>query len=125
MRKHLWVHLLNTAFWLLPIVLIVYVYFGVGVHLPPTDANADIYSHNNQTTMASWKSLRTFSLYFYALALFCVRVVEQKKKIKIPFSSKAWLIGFLLTIFSYAIGGALVDLSYLHWFIQQGVAMRL
>lgn len=106
-------------------MLIIYVYLGIGFHSPATDANADIYSSNIQRTMASWKSLRTFSLYFYALAIFIVRLIEQKKKAKLPFSSKSWLIGFLLTIFSFALGGALVDLAYLHWFIQQGIADRL
>lgn len=108
--------LLNASFILIPIILVIYVFLSVGVHLPPSEASKGM----PLEVLNVWRTLRFYSILYYAISIFLVRRYEIKNNVKLALSGKMWFSGVLLTFFSNAIAGFLIDSVYLSWFIRDG-----
>jgi hypothetical protein len=82
------------------------------------------------STLAVWKTFRNVLYPYYMISLFLLFLKfalfgekessKEDKAREINKILKPWLIGFLLTTFSYAIAGLIVDIGFLLFFLGGG-----
>lgn len=104
--------LIKLVYLLIPVFLIIFVYNSIGVHLPP---QTDHVYKPDLELITKWRSLVIYCLFFYSGNLIFFKLFKNKIT-NIP--KKTLFIGIILTLLSYGIGGFLVDLNYLLYFIK-------
>jgi hypothetical protein len=75
-----------------------------------------------------WKYWMYLALFFYELSatvIFILWLIQEKKTIRTFVQAyKNWFIGLLLTFFSYALAGLVIDLGWLVYFIFLSITKK-